>query len=1212
METADATARMVLEEMQLMEARLTEKIAGRCEGMQQRVEQRCDELHQHFTHRCDTIHQQVDVAALRGEERLMSLELLKTEVDVWKPEITKKVEDLSLEMARVGKFLEREFRPHVVDQPGIFGPYQSASARPPGGIHHADGPFGRRPDLHYRDRESGPQGVPTHIPVKGTFSAHPSRLSGFMAEQYYPHESPREYMRPSLGRLPKLNFPQFDGSQPRLWKSKCEKYFEMYETEYFMWVKVATMHFEGRAARWLQAVEHTLGIISWEEFCNLVHERFGREQHESLIRQLFHIRQSGAVSEYVEQFASLVDELAAYESRTDPIYYTMRFVEGLKHEIKSVVMVQRPTNLDAACALALVQEEALDSMRGRRRAEPISNRMAWPHAAPATEGNRVDKGDIPPDSFHTETRRAGSSTDRVASLKSYRRARGLCDRCAEKWFPGHKCPSAVQLHAIEEVWDMLEEEKGVEPAVEEPQPTLMALSGAAWTGSDVATAFRVSGTIQNHQMVFLIDSGSSHTFISEKWRSSMLDVQPLSRKITVKVANGQVLNCEHHLSKDEWYISNYKFRSDLIFVQLPSVDLVVGMDWLQAYSPMEVDWYNKWMAIPYHGHTICIQGVQSSFPTGAMIELRLSMGDMKTDQIQSTTEKTIDPRIQVVLPKFADLFSEPVGLHPSRHCDHSIPLVPGANPFTVRPYRYPPALKDEIEKQVQEMLAHGVIQKSRSPFASPVLLVKKKDRSWRFCVDYRYLNAMTAKSKYPVPIFDQLMDELVTTKWFSKLDLRTGYHQIRLLPGEEPKTTFQTHMGHFEFRVMAFGLTGAPNTFLDAMNTTLAPVLRKCALVSFDDILIYSHFLALSHPFSAAEVAKLFLDNISKLHGMPDSIVSDRDRVFTSNFWQQLFTLTGTQLCMSSAYHPQSDGQTERVNQCIETDLRCFVHACPNKWSLWLSVTEFWYNTNFHSAVGRSPFEVLYGHSLRHFGLHTTEAVPVAELTAWLQDREVISKLVRQHLLRAQARMKQQADKQRSEREFSMGDQVYLKLQPYVQSSVTARSNQKLSFRFFGPYVILERIGQVAYKLKLPESALIHPVFHVSQVKSALGRLQVVVPHLPFTNDPLQVHVQVVDRRMIQRNRTMIAQVEVVWSGMDAELATWEDVEALYNRFPRAPAWGQAVIEERGNVSTKGEQALSEEEPSGEGRQREEESKRARIRRRNVLYCGCSKEWDIA
>lgn len=95
---------------------------------------------------------------------------------------------------------------------------------------------------------------------------------------------------------------------------------------------------------------------------------------------------------------------------------------------------------------------------------------------------------------------------------------------------------------------------------------------------------------------------------------------------------------------------------------------------------------------------------------------------------------------------------------------------------------------------------------------------------------------MTVKSRYPVPIFDQLMDELASAKWFSKLDLKAGYHQILLLSGEEPKTAFQTHMGHFEFRVMAFGLTGAPNTFLEAMNDTLSPVLCKCALVFFDDI----------------------------------------------------------------------------------------------------------------------------------------------------------------------------------------------------------------------------------------------------------------------------------------------------------------------------------------------------------------------------------------
>lgn len=127
----------------------------------------------------------------------------------------------------------------------------------------------------------------------------------------------------------------------------------------------------------------------------------------------------------------------------------------------------------------------------------------------------------------------------------------------------------------------------------------------------------------------------------------------------------------------------------------------------------------------------------------------------------------------------------------------------------------------------------------------------------------------------------------------------------------------------------------------------------NCILVVVDKFSKYAHFLALSHPFTAFQVSQLFLNNIFKLHGLPTAIISDRDKVFTSHLWQELFSLLGVDLKMSSAYHPQTDGQTERVNQCLETYLRCFVHTCPTKWHHWLALAEYWYNTSYHSSLGK-------------------------------------------------------------------------------------------------------------------------------------------------------------------------------------------------------------------------------------------------------------------
>lgn len=203
----------------------------------------------------------------------------------------------------------------------------------------------------------------------------------------------------------------------------------------------------------------------------------------------------------------------------------------------------------------------------------------------------------------------------------------------------------------------------------------------------------------------------------------------------------------------------------------------------------------------------------------------------------SETEPVIEmpATVQDILDQFQSVFVEHAELPPRRVCDHKIPFIPGATPTHARPYRYALAMKDEIEKQVKEMLQARVIQPSTSAFSSPMLLVKKKEGAWRFCIDYRALNAMTVKRKFPIPMIDELLDELAGSRWFSKLDLRVGYHQICLAPGEEYETTFQTDSGQYKFRVMAFGLSGAPNTFQSAMNSTLSPPppLRKCVLILF-------------------------------------------------------------------------------------------------------------------------------------------------------------------------------------------------------------------------------------------------------------------------------------------------------------------------------------------------------------------------------------------
>ena len=198
-----------------------------------------------------------------------------------------------------------------------------------------------------------------------------------------------------------------------------------------------------------------------------------------------------------------------------------------------------------------------------------------------------------------------------------------------------------------------------------------------------------------------------------------------------------------------------------------------------------------------------------------------------------TVDKQIDGdevatiQLQVLLQRYAKLFEEPTGLPPVRVHDCHIPLKDDKQVVKIRPYRYPTMQKDEIEKLVAEMKSTGIIRDSNSPFASLVMLVRKKDETWRLCIDYRQLNQLTVKDTFPIPLVEELLDELSGSSWFTKLDLRSGYHQIRMREEDIPKTAFRTHHGHYEFLVMLFGLTNALSTFQALMNHVFQLLLRR-------------------------------------------------------------------------------------------------------------------------------------------------------------------------------------------------------------------------------------------------------------------------------------------------------------------------------------------------------------------------------------------------
>jgi len=328
---------------------------------------------------------------------------------------------------------------------------------------------------------------------------------------------------------------------------------------------------------------------------------------------------------------------------------------------------------------------------------------------------------------------------------------------------------------------------------------------------------------------------------------------------------------------------------------------------------------------------------------------------------------------------------------------------------------------------------------------------------------------------------------------------------------------------------------------------------KDVILVVVDRFTKYAHFISISHPYTAQDIVTIFLDNVFKLHGLPKIIVTDRDPIFTSNVWQALFKALEVKLHLSSAYHPQTDGQTERVNQCLENYLRCMCFNSPRRWHYWLSLAEWWYNTSYHTSLNLTPFQALYGFPPPMVAEVVIPDTPDLSLQEQMRNRQMANQVIKDTLHKAQARIKHQADKRRSEREFQIGDMAYLKLQPYRHTSLSTHRSLKLHSKYYGPFRILERVGKTAYKLLLPDHCQLHDVFHVSQLKKHIGPQVVPCSDLPLVDTKGTIRVapaKILQRRLIPRNNEPVVQWLVCWINLPDSEATWEDAAFIQKVFP--------------------------------------------------------------
>ncbi|KAJ9566774.1 hypothetical protein OSB04_002740 [Centaurea solstitialis] len=605
--------------------------------------------------------------------------------------------------------------------------------------------------------------------------------------------------------------------------------------------------------------ENLRPIIQNNEFVNLMNVVVQDDVGDNNWTTIFQTWKCTYTTRFHE-LAKLVPHLVTPEqNRVD------RYVWGLSPVIRGNVTAADPKTLQEAVNLAnrltnnVVRSGTFpnDSVKGKRKMEePVRSKF----------GQRVNKYRKVARNFgiQTPTPEKGKGPQRVCD-RCHQQHKGRCITCFKCNQAGHvaqDCKTGQRRACYEcgspdhyrNTCPKRNQRSDANPTPPANQGNRggMARGRAFVIGAEEAKQNHdvVTGTflLNNYPASVLFDSGADESYVSLEFRPKInKESQNLREEHIIEYSNGELVKANKVVRKCTLGLSGKDFTIDLISIKIGSFDIIVGMDWMSN-----------------HRATICCAEkiVVLALPEGGVLEVHgekprrdikivsyMKMRSHLRRECVAFMAHVVDKKAKEkqihdipVVREFPEVFQEELpGLPPPLwRVEFHIDLVPGAGPIAKSPYRLAPSGMQELSNQLLELLDKGFIRPSSSPWGAPVLFVKKKDGSFHMCIDYRELNKISIKNRYPLPRIDDLFDQLQGATYISKIDLRSGYHQMRVREDDIAKTAFRTRYGHYEFLVMPFGLTNAPAVFMDLMNRVCRPYLDKFVIVFIDDILIYS------------------------------------------------------------------------------------------------------------------------------------------------------------------------------------------------------------------------------------------------------------------------------------------------------------------------------------------------------------------------------------